>query len=145
MLSTRWQPWAEIERLRGEMDRLFGAGSRSQPARFGESAYPPLNLWEDAENLYAEAELPGFELNDLELYVSGGRELTIKGQRKQPELKGGTRHRQERAYGSFSRTVELPSDIDGEQVSAQLQHGILTVKLPKLAEVKPRRIEVKTG
>lgn len=145
MLSTRWQPWAEIERLRSEMDRVLNRWSGTQPARFGEVAYPPVNLWEDDQNLYAEAELPGFEMSDLEVYVAGGRELTLKGQRKPPELKGGTRHRQERGYGSFSRTLELPSDIDGQQVSAQLQHGVLTIKLPKRSEAKPRRIDVKAS
>lgn len=144
MLSTRWQPVAEMNRLRNEMDRLFGSygnGSSRQSA----SVYPPMNMWEDDDNLFAEAELPGFEMEDLEIYVSGGNQLSVSGTRKQPELEGGAWHRQERVFGQFRRTIELPYDVDSDKVSATFNSGILTLTMPKSEEVKPKRIEVKAN
>lgn len=145
MLRTRWEPVAEMNRLRNEMERVFGryGGGSSRPG--GVNPFPPSNLWEDDNSLYVEAELPGFELSDLELYVTGGNQLSIKGERKLPELEGGTWHRQERGYGGFSRVIELPCDVDRDKVSAEFKHGVLKISLPKSEEVKPRRIEVKTS
>lgn len=147
-MLTRWQPLGdvrtEINRLHDEMNRLFG--------RYGNGArtlapvsYPPLNLWEDENNLYLEAELPGFNLDDLEMFVTGDNQFSIKGERKQPELEKGTWHRQERGYGNFSRLLELPSAVDSDKVSGEFKDGVLTVTLPKKEEAKPRRIEVKTN
>ena len=145
MLSTRWQPlWSwqsELGRLHEEMDRLFqGRGSGRQA--LSPTGYPLLNVWEDEDHLFVEAELPGMELSDLEIYVQGNQ-LTIKGERKAPEAEQGTWHRQERGYGSFSRVMELPAEIDDQRVAADFRHGVLTVSLPKREETKPRRIEVR--
>lgn len=147
-MLTRWQNFddvrSEMQRLHDEMNRMFGRygnGARE----FVRSAYPPLNLWEDEDNLYVEAELPGFNLNDLEMYVTGQNQLSIKGERKQPELAKGTWHRQERGHGTFARLMELPSGVDSDRVAAEFKHGVLTITLPKKAEAKPRRIEVKAN
>lgn len=144
MLMTRWEPrsiWAELNRMHEEMERLL-RGDGWPRFEFGVS-YPALNVWEDDNNLYVEAELPGFELSDLEITVTGDQQLSIKGQRKQPEIKGATWHRQERHYGSFSRMIELPEPVEADKVTAELKLGVLTITLPKREEVKPRRIEVK--
>lgn len=143
MLSTHWQPLAEMNRLRKEMDRLFGQ-YQNGPARASHS-FPPLNMWEDNDHLYVEAELPGFELDDLEIYVTGGNQLSIAGERKQPEHKEGAWHRQERGFGTFRRSLELPGDVDSDKVSATFKHGILTLTMPKSEEVKPRRIQVQAN
>lgn len=142
MLATRWEPWAEMNRLGRELDRLFSRSSNGMGHSFAAGGYPALNLWEDQDNLYAEAELPGFSLDNLEIYVTGNQ-LTIKGERLPPERENGMWHRQERGYGKFSRMIELPGDIDSDKVSAQFNHGVLQVTLPKSEAVKPRRIEVK--
>lgn len=144
MFSTRWQPWNEVvtemNRLQSEMNRLFGrAGNGARP-----SVYPPLNVWEDDEKLYVEAELPGMDLNDLEIYVNAGNLLTIQGQRQESAPAGGTWHRRERGYGKFSRVFELPADVQADKVEAHFRHGVLMIVLPKREEVKPRRIEVKS-
>jgi HSP20 family protein len=133
--------WSEMNRLREEMDRVFGG---NELRRGSEPVYPPLNLWGDDDNLYVEAELPGFELSDLEIYVSGERQLSIKGERKPPEHEGGTWHRQERGFGSFSRMIELPEAVNAEGVSAKFSDGVLTLTMPKREEAKPRRIEVQS-
>jgi HSP20 family protein len=141
MLATRWQPrgtWSQINRLRDEMERAFGQEYR----RVSESVFPALNLWADDSNLYVEAELPGFELADLEITVSGGNQLAIQGERKPPQPEGGTWHRQERGFGKFSRMIELPVAVDADQVSAEFKNGVLTINMPKREETKPRRIEV---
>ena len=88
MLNTRWQPVAELNRLRSELERAF---AQTGPGRTAASAsvFPPLNLWESDDNLYVEAELPGFEMDELEIYVTGGNQLSITGERKPPKLEGG--------------------------------------------------------
>jgi HSP20 family protein len=130
-----------MNRLHEEMNRLFGRYSND--ARGLAGGFPPLNLWEDEDNLYLETELPGFRLEDLEMFVTGENQLSIQGERKQPEMPDGTWHRQERGYGKFSRVLELPSAVKSEDVTAEFRHGILIITLPKAEAVRPRRIEVK--
>ncbi len=144
MLATRWEPWTEMNRLSREMDRLFSPGSNGTGRSIGAGTYPALNVWEDKDHLYAEAELPGFSLGDLEIYVTGNQ-LTLKGERRPPENDGGTWLRQERSYGKFARMVELPSDLNADKVSAEFKNGVLVITLPKSEAVKPRRIEVKAN
>ncbi|NNE00748.1 MAG: Hsp20/alpha crystallin family protein [Pirellulaceae bacterium] len=142
MLRSHWQPMAEMNRLRNEMDRLFGhLGSENGGHR--RASFPLLNLWEDDNHLFVEAELPGFELDDLEIYVTGGNQLSISGERKQPEHDGGAWHRQERGFGKFRRSLELPGDVDSDTVDASFKNGVLTLTMPKSEAAKPRRIEVK--
>lgn len=141
MLMTRWEPLAELGRLSREMERMFSRDGGSLGHLLGANAFPALNVWEDAEQLYVEAELPGFELEDLEIYVTGNH-LSIRGQRNAPKHEGGTWHRQERSYGAFSRSFELPSDIDGDRVNARFHDGVLRIELPKSEAVRPKRIEV---
>lgn len=145
MLATRWRPfgdvWSEMGRLQNEMNRVFGKGSDGRQSFV--RSYPVLNIWEDKDKLYVEAELPGFSMDDLEIFIENNL-LTIKGERKAPELEDVTWHRREAGYGSFSRTFELPEDVDSAQVEAHLRNGILLIELPRREEVKPRRIEVKT-
>jgi HSP20 family protein len=145
MLNTRWQPFTglqyEVDRLSDEMDRLFG-GFRRRPSRHPSGAgYPPLNVWEDEGNLYVEAELPGIAQDDLEISVLG-KQLTIKGERRELTSQQGTCYRRERGYGKFSRTLELPVELDADRVEARSEQGVLTITLPKLPEAQPRRINV---
>ena len=150
MLATRWQPvdtiWPGMKRLQEEMEQWFGRGAgMNDPRRFAHSVYPLLNAWEHDDNLYVEAELPELELSDLEIFVNGDNQLSIKGERKQPEGENGTWHRRERGHGKFSRMVELPQYVDSDKVTAEFKHGVLTVTLPKRKEAKARRIEVKAS
>jgi len=145
MLGIRWQPLnvGDWSRWQHEMDHLFERVGANFPRRFVQAAYPALNLWEDNDALFIEAELPGYELDQLEIFVNGGKQLTIKGQRNQAAVEGGVWHRQERGFGSFERTIELPHDVEADKVSAELKQGVLTISLPKREESKPRRIAVK--
>ncbi len=153
MFVPRWQPltavWPDVNRLQDEFDRVFGrlGGRLPLPRALAPmvAGFPALNLWEDDNNLYVEAELPGVELEDLEIYVNGENQLSIKGERKPPAVEGVTWHRRERNYGSFSRIVELPAEVDPDRVSAEMKHGVLTITLPKKEEAKPRHIQVKAS
>jgi HSP20 family protein len=130
--------------LRGAVDRLFDTFpyfDGGQPFRAA-AGFPALNIWDDENNLYVEAEIPGVKAEDLEAYAIG-RELTIKGRRASLQDPKALYHRQERGTGEFARVMELPVDVDANGVQASLKDGILTVTLPKAREAKPRRIEVK--
>jgi HSP20 family protein len=130
--------------MRSHLDDLFSAGRGSSP-RVSPSSIPLLNAWETGDCYYVEAELPGLVLEDLEIYMADASTLAIKGQRKAPELASGQWHRQERAFGTFERSFALPGSVNADEVEASLRHGVLTIKLPKAAELRPRKIEVKAS
>ena len=146
MTLTRWNPFWEVQsemnRLRNEMDRVFGRSNGNGRQLLAPTEYPALNLWEDDEQLYVEAELPGMNLEDLSIFVTGGSQLTISGERKEPATEGISWHRRERGYGKFTRVIELPVPVDEDRVEAYFKLGVLTIKLPKHAGAKPRRITV---
>jgi HSP20 family protein len=121
------------------MNRLFDPWSTSEPA-----ALPAINVFEDADAYHLEAEVPGLDLADLELTVTGPSQFSLKGEFKASASDKDTIHRQERVTGSFFRSVKLPAMIDAEHVEAKLENGILRVRLPKHEQVKPRKIEVKS-
>jgi HSP20 family protein len=138
MFVTR-DPWAMVASLRREMDDLLGGsnGVRHRPSH----SFPALNIWEDASHLYAEAEVPGLSMENVEVLVEGN-ELTVKGRREACGDESCTFHRRERGAGEFSRTVQLPVQIDADKVEAKLAEGVLTITLPKAEAAKARKIKV---
>jgi HSP20 family protein len=132
---------AQMNRLRNEIDRVFSVDSQAWSRS---SAYPPVNIWEDDDAYYVEAEIPGLSMEDLEIFVHEGDQLSIKGMRRASQVDGRW-HRRERAQGEFQRSFKLSDAVDVEKVEAELKQGVLTVTLPKSEAVKPRRIEVKTS
>lgn len=131
-----------LNSLRNEFDRIFDGVFEPFVFR-GESSYPALNAWEDGDNLFVEAELPGLTMNDVEVLVAGD-ELTIKG--RHPERnREHAYHRAERPSGEFSRSFRLPLPVNADGVQAALRDGVLTITLPKAESVKPRRITVKAA
>ncbi len=145
MLARRINGALPISRLRSETDRLFGDFFEGLPGLTFSSAvvFPALNVWEDPEHVFVEAELPGLKLDDIELFVMGDV-LTIKGERKDVAVEKASYHRRERGTGCFNRTLELPVSIKSDDVAATLRDGILLITLPKAEEAKPRKVEVKT-
>jgi HSP20 family protein len=102
-----------------------------------------LDVHEDAEHVYVEAELPGLTKDDIEMTLEDNV-LTIRGEKKlQRDQKEGNFHLSERRYGRFSRSLRLPTVVDENKVQASLKEGVLKVTLDKREEVKPRKIEVK--
>jgi HSP20 family protein len=149
MRLTRWQPFSpvfgQLQQLQNEMNRLFDRWGDDGGRLFGLiSAFPPVNMWEDADNVYVEAELPGLDLKDLEIFVTGGNQLSLKGERKQSLPEKGVWHRQERTAGTFARVLTLPINVDPDKVEARLENGVLRLKLAKHEAAKPRKIPVKS-
>jgi HSP20 family protein len=143
MQVSRWQPcsWSQLREFQQEMMLVrerFAA--RNHPALA--PSYPLLNIWGDSDNVYAEAELPGMQLDHLEIYVTEENQLTIQGERRQPELDTRVWYGQERGFGQFSRTIVLPVKVDADKVEARFEYGVLFVTLPKSEAAKPRRISV---
>src|SRR5512144_3169116 len=134
-------PWGEplsaLRRIQDEINRAFGDQRWVQPTE-----YPPINVWRAPEGIVVTAEIPGVKLYDVDLTVHQNT-LTIKG-RREPEAKEpeASFHRRERTFGSFSRTIALPFNVDPEEVKAAAQNGILTVELPRPERDKPRRIKI---
>jgi HSP20 family protein len=106
------------------------------------SFYPPLNIWEEGEALKLEAEMPGVKLEDIEVSINSG-ELTLKGEKKVEAKENVALLRRERLVGSFVRTLTLPWEVAGDQVSAELKDGVLTITLPKAEAAKPRKVAIK--
>jgi HSP20 family protein len=149
MSTLYWHPlgqiWNEFDRAQNEMNcflQYVDARGPADPSGVP-VAYPPVNVWDDNENIYLGAELPGITRENLEITITDGNRLTLKGQRQPAEVGPTTWHRQERGFGSFSRTLTLPVLVDADRVEAHLELGDLRVKLPKSPKAEPRRIEVK--
>ena len=145
MRTNRVFPMAPFNLLRAEFDRLLdpviGLVEATPPGR--RMAMPAVNLWEDGETLVAEAELPGLKHEDLTILAQGD-ELTIQG-KWAADTADKTLHRRERARGEFTRTLTLPFEVDADKVEASLKDGVLTVRLPKAAAARSRKIEVKAN
>jgi HSP20 family protein len=146
--QNRWQTldpvWNQLQTLQNEMNRLFDRwGGDAGHSLFGLRAYPAMNVWEEGDAVRVEAELPGVDFKDLEIYVTGGNQLTVKGERKQSATEKGVWHRQERSFGQFTRTLTLPFPVNADKVEARLENGVLRITLAKHASAKPRKIEVK--
>jgi HSP20 family protein len=132
----------EMERLRQEMNRLFDQVDRGSESGVITS-YPAMNIWSDAEGVAVTAELPGVNLDDLDIAVQGNT-LTLKGNR--PRLDMGEEvvvHRQERGYGQFRRVLQLPFEVETDQVEAAYENGVLRITLPRAESAKPKKITVK--
>lgn len=139
----RWDPFAEVSSLRRAMDRFFDEfmGPRIWRGE-GEMVFP-VDLYETDDEVVVRAALPGVHMNDLDISVSG-EGLTIKGQVKHEEkVERENYYRQELRYGAFARTIALPSHVDLEKAEAVLENGILTVRLPKKEEARPKTIKVR--
>ena len=126
--------FTEVNRIQEEFQRLF-TGPASFPG-------PAVNVWADANNFYAEADLPDLDLAKLDVSVTDGTQLTIKGERTAPQVDGAVWVRQERPAGTFERTFALPTLIDADKVEAKYEHGVLRLTLPKSEAAKPRKITV---
>lgn len=147
---ARWDLFREMDMLRREVDeafRSFGMGRLLDPAfipGIGTGDYPRINLSEDDNGFYVEALVPGLEPQDIELNVMQGT-LTLSGERKESATNQRTWHRRERGMGKFLRTIELPTAVDADHVSAEYRNGVLAITLPKAEEVKPKKITVRAN
>ncbi len=138
-----------LERLRDQMDHAVQEWFGSFPdfswsGLLSSGAVPVMNIWENEANVYAECEIPGARMSDLDVSVVGN-ELRIRGGRRDESVANATVHRTERRTGSFERAIRLPVEIDAQNVTADLSAGVLTVTLPKAKAALPRKIAVQTS
>jgi HSP20 family protein len=160
-LPTGWEERSPVDLLHREMDRLFDEFftdldepfnwpiSWSGTKRDSQAVFSPrVNVTESTNALEISAELPGLELEDLDISLDNHL-LTIKGEKKaEHEAQEKNYYRLERSYGSFSRTIALPENgIDQDKVEADFKNGVLTIKLPKLTDYQStvKQIPVKSG
>jgi HSP20 family protein len=124
--------------LRRELDRLFGDFERSA------SRGSPVRFEDDGNNFVLRADVPGLTESDFQISVAGNT-VTLKGERKLEAPEGHSVHRRERSGVRFAKSFELPARVDADKVTATLKHGVLTLTLPRAAEVQPRQISVKAA
>ena len=104
---------------------------------------PAIDLYEEKDEVVAKAELPGMEKNDIQVNISD-HHLTIKGEKKkEEETKEKNFYRAERSYGAFSRSIELPADVEVDKAKASFKNGVLEIHLPKTEEAKKQPKQVK--
>jgi HSP20 family protein len=144
---ARFDPFREMMTLRSAMDRLFDSAYLSPGSVWQGALEPDLALdVAETENAYiVKASIPGINPNDLELTFVENT-LNLKGEVKEEQESENSRyHLRERRYGVFSRSVSLPSGINTDKIRASYDAGILTIHLPKVEEVKPKRINIGSG
>ncbi len=133
----------EFDRLRREMDEVYGALSGGTLPMPSAGVFPLTNLTEDNENYYVRAELPGIKSNELDIQVTT-EGISISGERKIPKEGENVKyHRREREAGKFSRLINFPGKVDVNKVEASMENGMLKVTIPKSEDAKPRQITVK--
>lgn len=144
----RWDPFAEMDDVRREMDRAFGEFFGWTPFRMAtaEAMWSPMvDIHETEDNILVVAELPGVKQGDIQVSIDGDV-LTLKGERKrETEVTKDQYHRIERNYGKFERSIMLPSVIDADRVKATYRDGVLEIQLPKKEEAKPKGIKVEVA
>ena len=139
------QPYRKPGSIRNEIDNLlqefFGGPIHTGPLT-GEWM-PPADITETEDRVVVKAELPGIEEKDIDLSINGNL-LTIRGEKKRlKKEKDGDHYLGDRYYGSFYRTFQLPADIVQEKAEATFKNGVLRISIPKAAESKTKKIEIK--
>lgn len=162
MLRMHAQSLRPVEQLRSDMDCIiqdvFGARNKSFPEVRGARGNPPVDVWQENDDCFVALDLPGTTRSEIDI-TALGRELTIEGSRgltgqegssgeetkeaeNSEENRGPVYYHRERVSGAFHRAIRFPFDIDVENVEGSLSAGVLTVRVPKSASAKPRRIEI---
>jgi HSP20 family protein len=148
--SFAWSPVSgvapELNAFQQEIDRLFGGSHKDGGAEDnGEvSTYlPAVDIVEHDDEFVVKADLPGVVKDDVKITVTNDI-LTIRGEKKQvKDEKKANEHRIERVYGTFQRSFSLPKSVSSDKIEATFTDGVLTVKLPKMEEAKPKQVEIK--
>ncbi|MFN3598839.1 MAG: Hsp20/alpha crystallin family protein [Aquificaceae bacterium] len=135
-----WSPFAELERIRKEFDRLL---EEFMPKEEVEKAFAPaVDVYETDQELVVKAELPSVKKENVEVSIRD-KSLHIRGEKKEEkEEKTETYHRVERVYGKFERVIPLPADVKVEEAKAEFKEGVLEIRIPKAEGAKERKIEI---
>lgn len=136
MKVVQYEPWTALRRLHRDMDYLF------QDRREGREHWvPAFDVIEFNDAFELVADIPGVDAQDLEITAENG-ELTVSGKRPALDHEQATRRRIERASGEFTRRFSLPDTADANAIEAKADKGVLIVRIPKKAQLQPRRIDV---
>ena len=144
MTLVRWDPFKNLMSLQDRMNRLFEETvQRGQGEPLSQGTWmPAVDIYETGNEVVLTAELPGMEMEDIDIQVRDNI-LTIKGDRRmEKSVKEDTYHRVERAYGAFSRSFTLPQMVEHEKISASYSKGLLEVRMPKSSKAKPQQIKI---
>ena len=150
---TIWRPFGEMapfrdfERMRRDMDRMWDSFFERGTLRGedGSEWLPSLDVAETKNEIVVKAEVPGLEPKDIDISLSDGL-LTIKGEKKQErEEKEENYHLVERSYGSFTRSIRLPKEVQSDKINASYKNGVLKVVLPKSEEAKKKEVKIKVN
>jgi HSP20 family protein len=137
---TRFDPLGEMVTLRSAMDRLF-EDSFVSPMSWRTA----IDVHETQDDLVVTAVLPGMAPEDVDITMTG-QSLTLRGELKADESVDREQYLyRERRYGSFSRSLQLPVRVEGDRAEATFTNGVLTLRIPKAEEVKPRQIRINAG
>jgi len=135
-----FDPFVELRRMHSEMNRLFSGFSTTATRDF-----PPINIWLGENSVVVTAELPGVTGDDVNLSLQEDV-LTLSGKREpKPQQQNVSWQRRERAYGSFSRAVQLPFRVDPDKVQASFNNGVLEIELQRLEADRPKKIEIRAA
>jgi HSP20 family protein len=151
MSTMRWDPFRDLMSIQDEMNQMFervfgrrGSGGR-ETALTGASWAPAVDIAEQENAYLVTAEVPGVKPEDLEVTLEDGL-LTIQGERRTEEESNDRQyHRVERRFGSFRRSITLPSQVDANRIEASYADGVLQVTVPKAESAKPKKIEVRSA
>jgi HSP20 family protein len=137
------EPLQQMRVLMDEMDRWARTGLARRGQELADAlGYLPLDVAESESEYILTAELPGVSMDSVSVNVEENV-ITITGNKPAPEDTAAVRyHRIERPYGAFQRSLALPRNVDPDQVSAKYENGVLTIKVGKREEAKPKKIEI---
>lgn len=134
-------PWNELRRLQSEFGDIFGEGLGDE----GQAWTPAVEVRESADAIEVTAELAGVKPSDVHVDYEDGV-LTVRGEKSyERSSEDERRHVHERRYGSFARAFTLPREVEVDEISANFQDGVLTVRIPKAERAKGRKIEISAG
>ena len=144
---TEWTPFKGLATLRDEMDRVWDRFFKDLPGKelFRGEWTPSVDVSETKDSVVVKAEVPGMEAEDLDVSLNNNF-LTIKGEKKhEKEEKDEDYHMVERSYGSFSRSVRLPAEVQEDKVKANYHNGILKITMPKSEEAKKKEVKIQVA
>lgn len=130
----------DLLNLQRELDAFLRRPLGVDFGTFG--VFPPINVFSDKDGLVVRAEVPGVAPDAINVSVERNT-LTITGERQRDADVQGSFHRRERRFGKFSRSLRLPQDLEGENTTAVCRDGVLTIRVPKRAEAKPKQVQIK--
>ena len=147
MSITRFDPFYQLNQIQDQMSKVFEnslSHSWDETAHYFRTWCPVVDILETEDYLFLKAELPGLTDDDVDVCIENNT-LTLKGERKlEQQDKKADYHRKERFYGTFLRSFTLDSNVEQSKVTAEFNHGVLEIKLPKREESKPKQIKVKS-